>query len=224
MFCKRKNFQIKEAVNILLGGGLVIYPTETAYAIGCDAANKKAVDLIFKIKQRSKKKFLPLIASSLAMVKRYCRLSVDEEQIAGRYWPGPLTIVLRIKAGAYGNRPQTVGVNRRSSALAKGVMAKDGTVAIRVSSHPLARRLARLLGRPLVSTSANLSGEGGCYSIVEVEKQLKRVGADNYSPVLVIDGGRLKKRKSSTIVKMEKEKIRILRQGEIKIVIKNDFR
>lgn len=187
------------------GGGIVIYPTETAYAIGCDATNQRAVDLIFKIKKRPKNKPLPLIAGSLAMVKRYCRLSKEEEKLARQYWPGPLTLILNIK---YYNIKY----------LAEGVVAKDGTVAIRVSSHPIARALSRRLGRPIVSTSANLSGAGECYSVAEVRKQLKRVGAYCNTPLQIIDGGRLKKRKMSTIVRFKNGKIEILRAGAIKII------
>lgn len=206
-------FNLSPFISHLRRGGLIIYPTETAYALGCDATNQKAVDLVFKIKHRPKNKPLPLIASSLAMVRRYCRLSATEERLARRYWPGPLTLVVpslrSLPAGKAGR-----GLR---GGLVKGVVAKNGTVAIRVSSHPIARELSRGLGRPIVSTSANISGKGESYSVEEVKGQLKNVGADNYPPILVIDGGRLPKRKTSTIMKIEKGKVKILRQGEVEI-------
>lgn len=171
-----------------------MYPTETAYALGCDVANQKAVDLMFKLKKRAKSKTLPLIAGSLAMVKRYCKMSAEEGRLAKRYWPGALTMVLNVAPNQ----------------LSKGIVAKDGTVAIRVSSNKMARELSRELGAPLVSTSANLAGEDECYSINDAKKSFS-------NSVMFLDGGRLKKQKPSTIVKIIDGKIKILRQGEIKL-------
>src|SRR3989338_1076856 len=110
----KKDFNLSQYISHLCSGGVLIYPTETAYALGCDAANQKAVDLIFKIKKRPENKTLPLIADSLTMVKKYCRLSTAEERLAKKYWPGPLTLILRI-------------LDIKNIKLARGVMAKDGT-------------------------------------------------------------------------------------------------
>ncbi len=187
-----------------------MYPTETAYAIGCDATNQQAVDLVFKLKKRVKSKTLPLIAGSLAMVQKYCQMSAIEERLAKKYWPGALTMVLNVA-------PCHSHENGNPAALAKGIVAKDGTVAVRVSSHPLARILSRWLGQPIVSTSANLAGEGECYSLEEVKKQFGCHPERSEGSIVLLDGGRLKKQKPSTIVKIVNGKIKILRQGEIKI-------
>ncbi len=178
---------------------MVVYPTETAYGLGADAANQKAVDLVFKMKRRPKNKTLPLIASSLAMVKRYCQMSALEEKLAKKYWPGAVTLILDIKD------IKILDIKK----LARGVIAPDKTVAIRVSSHPVARGLARGLGRPIVSTSANISGKGECYT----------VGATpcGHPKIMIINIGRLPKRKPSTIVEIKNGQITILRQGEIKL-------
>jgi len=186
---------LKKIIEHLKNGGVVTYPTETAYALGCDVANQKAVDLVFELKKRAKSKTLPLIAGSLAMVKKFCQMSADEERLAKKYWPGALTIVFKIKKGIK---------------LAKGTVAKDGTVAVRVSSNKTARELSLALGAPIVSTSANLAGEGECYSVDDAKKSF-------FDSVVFLDVGRLKKQKPSTIVKIENSKIKILRQGEIKI-------
>jgi L-threonylcarbamoyladenylate synthase len=179
-------------------GGILVYPTETAYALGCDATNPKAVKRIFKIKHRPLSKTLPLIAGSPAMVKRFCQLSKTELKLAQKYWPGPFTMVL---------------VRRRDRPLClSGIVAKDKTIAIRVSSNKIARELSHRLGRPLVSTSANLFGKGECYSVSEVEKQL---GCG--SGIIIVGGKKLKKQKSSTIVRVKKDGVEIIRQGKIKI-------
>lgn len=189
-----------EAIRKLKQGGVIIYPTETAYGLGADATNQRAVNLVFVLKKRPKSKSLPLIASSLAMVRRFCLLSKKELALAKKYWPGPLTLVLRVK---------------KNCDLARGTVAQDKTVAVRVSGHPLARRLARALGQPLVSTSANLAGRSECYSVAEVHKQL---GWGILKNVAVLDGGRLSKRKPTTIARVQENgAIKILRQGVVRV-------
>lgn len=201
-------------VKYLEKGSIMIYPTETAYAIGCDSANQKAVEQVFKIKKRPKSKSLPLIAGSLAMVERYCVMSEAEKELARKHWPGPLTLILKVKStlsrGAAGDGASPL-------ALAESVITKDGTAAIRVSANKIARGLSQGLGRPIVSTSANVSGQGECYSIKEVKKQLGGIDGGGGYELLIIDGGQLKKRKPSTIAKIKDGKLRIVRQGEIKI-------
>lgn len=190
-----------DIIKYLKQGGVIVYPTETAYALGCDATNAKAVKRIFKIKHRPLSKTLPLIASSLAMVKRFCQMSKTELKLAQKYWPGPVTVILKIK---------------RLKDFDKRVVAKDKTVAIRVSSNKIAQNLSRRLGRPLVSTSANLSGKGECYSVSEVKAMLKI--EEKRLKIAIIDGGRLKKQKPSTIVMVKKDgEVEVIRQGSLKI-------
>lgn len=246
------NDLIKKAAAHLKQGGVIVYPTETAYALGADATEQKAVDAIFKIKGRSKNKTLPMLAADLTMVKRYCLMSKEEEQAAKKYWPGPLTLVLRIppkvdtrgmkreiiikkQATAMKNQKGNVEMIKRQFAtsggvafdgwLARGIEAKDRTAAFRVSAHPIARALSAALERPLVSTSANRAGAGECFSVAEVKKQLGgawqtgTVGqtGNGWQKIFFIDGGILKKRKPSTVIKIEDGKIKVLRQGEIKM-------
>ncbi|MEK9182920.1 MAG: L-threonylcarbamoyladenylate synthase [Patescibacteria group bacterium] len=202
---------LKKIIEYLKNGGVIVYPTETAYALGCDATNQRAVDLVFKLKKRAKSKTLPLIVGSLAMVKKYCQMSAAEERLAKKYWPGALTMILNVLSShSHEACPRAASGNGNSAFLAKGIVAKDGTVAIRVSSNKMARELSRGLGAPLVSTSANLAGEGECYSVNNAKKSFS-------DSVIFLDGGRLKKQKPSTIVKIENGKIKILRQGEIKL-------
>ena len=176
---------------------IFIYPTDTAYALGCDARSAEAVARIFVIKGRVETKALPLIAADIAMVREWCELSGQAEELAEKYWPGPLTLVLPVK----------------KSGLAAAVIA-EGAVAIRVPDQKEARALARRLGGPIVSTSANKAGGNNCYSLSEVRTSLgeasNRVGR-------IIDIGELPQRPVSTIVKVCDNKIIVIREGAVKI-------
>lgn len=186
---------LSEAVEYLKKGGVVIYPTETAYALGCDATNQAAVDLVFKIKQRPLMLTLPLIMGNLKMVEEWAELNNYSRKLAEKYWPGPLTLVLPCRQN-----------------LAQGCVSADQTVAVRISSHQLARQLSEKLNRPIVSTSANLSGEGEIYSTSDLKKRL----AETYPDLFFIEGGDLLLRQPSTIARVEADgKIQVLRQGEI---------
>lgn len=185
---------IEEAITSLKSGGVVVFPTETAYGLAADATNEKAVARIFEIKGRDEGKSLPLIAASREMVERYAGIPQGLESLASKYWPGALTLVLPAMGG-----------------LASGVV-RDGTVAVRVSSHPVARALSEGLNTPIVSTSANLAGKPVCYSIEDVRAQL----AD--TPDFYLNGGQLQPQPPSTIVAIDDYGYpEVLRQGSIEL-------
>jgi L-threonylcarbamoyladenylate synthase len=173
----------------------VVFPTETAYGLAADATNPKAVARVFAIKGRSKEKSFPLIVADLKMAEKYGWFSPEIKKLVKKHWPGPLTVVLPL---------------RRGVKLPSGAV-RDGTIAVRVSSHPVARALSRWLGRPIVSTSANLSGQPICSSVSAVEKQLGD-RPDGY-----LDVGRLSRRKPSTIIMEKDGEIIVLRRGSIKV-------
>lgn len=196
---------IKKTVDILQRGGVIIYPTDTAYALGCDAMNKRACARIFKIKHRQKEKRLPLIAGSVAMVKNFCKVDSTSEKLIKKYWPGALTLILKVK-----------------SCKVRKVIGKGETVAVRVPKSKIARAISQRLGRPIVSTSANLSGHSLCYCVNDILRQF--VPSPHSSPTgrgdklsidLVLDAGILPRKKSSTIIKIVNGKIEILRRGAV---------
>ena len=189
---------LDSAVKHLGAGGLVVYPTETAYALGADATNAAAVRTIFQVKARTASKALPLIVASTAMARRTATFPPLAARLARAHWPGPLTLVLPVK---------------RSGRLAFGAAA-SGTVALRVSSHPIARMLCENLGRPIISTSANRSGHGACYSIRGVKREFKKIS----TPIMVLDAGTLARRRPSTIVRVAPHPV-VLRVGSIKILL-----
>ncbi len=207
---KIKNISTIEAVEILKAGGAVVFPTETAYGLAVDATNEKAVRRVFAIKGRGKEKSFPLIAADFKMVEKYAILSPIIKRLAKKYWPGPLTVIVGVR-----HLPLEASEAKWGGALqlSSGVI-RSGTIAIRVPDHPIACELSRRLGQPIVSTSANVSGEPVCYSVRVVKKQL--VGRKT-QPDFYLDVGRLKKVKPSTIVVEKNGEIVVLRQGEIKI-------
>ncbi|HOZ36247.1 MAG TPA: L-threonylcarbamoyladenylate synthase [bacterium] len=200
--------KVKIAVDILKAGGVLVFPTETAYGLAADAENKKAIEKIYKIKGRMESKFLPLIVGDLKQMEEFFELNDKELELAKKY--KGLTIVLKVKTRKSKLKSETQNLKVKKLYLLKG--QKD--CAVRISKYKLARELALGLGRPITATSANVSGEENCYSVEEVMKQLKN---RKVQPDLIVDGGKLKERKPSTIVRVEGEKVEVLRQGEIRI-------
>jgi len=190
--------QLKKAVEVIKNGGVIVFPTETAYGIAADATNSRAVEKVMAIKGRSTAKAPPLIVADLKMAGNYALLSPIFDQLISSLWPGPLTIVSTI---------------RKESTLSP-LVVQDNTIAIRVSSHPIARALSQELNVPIVATSANLAGESACYDIESVKKQFN---TQLLQPDLYLDGGVLPIRQPSTIIAEKDGRIIVLRQGEIEI-------
>jgi len=178
----------------LVRGGLVVYPTETFYALGCLATIHAAVERIVAVKGRPGDKPLPLIVSDWEMVARYVFLSVDEEALARKFWPGPLSIVAR--------------VDTQVSPLARD---RAGFSAVRMTPHPIAAQLCRAAGGPLVSSSANRSGHPPVARPGDLDPELLRL-----SGAVVVDAapwpaGGL----PSTLAHFTDRGLKILRQGAI---------
>jgi len=190
---------LKEAVKVLEKGGVIVYPTDTAYSLGADACNKKAVDKIYQIKGRDFNKPLPVIVSSLKMVEEYCFLDERVLKLATRFWPGPLTMVLKKKKKPF---------------LWDGIKIQN-TLALRLPASDIALALVEELGRPIIATSANLSGQKECYEIKSLLKQFK---SSPFSQLidLILDAGKLPKIPVSTIIDLSKKEPLILREGPIK--------
>jgi len=197
MFLLEKD-EIRKAVEMLRNGGVVVFPTETAYGIAADATNSRAVEKVMAIKGRVAGKAPPLIVADLKMAEKHALLSPIFDQLISKLWPGPLTIVSPI---------------RKESTLSP-LVVQDNTIAVRVSSHPIAHALSQALGVPIVATSANLAGEPACYDIESIKKQFN---FQLLQPDLYLDDGVLPMRQPSTIIAEKNGRIVVLRQGEIEI-------
>lgn len=163
---------IAEALAVLRDGGLILYPTDTVWGIGCDATNPAAVAKVFALKKRPDSKSLVLLASDLDMVARYIKvippIAVDLVEVNDR----PMTLVY---PGAICGRKPAEGEEARAERhlLAWNTVAEDGSVGIRIPMMDFCRDLVARLARPLVSTSANLSGEPSPHVFAEVSQEIR---------------------------------------------------
>jgi len=133
---------IKNAITILQKGGIILYPTDTVWGLGCDATNSAAVQRIYAIKKRSESKALITLLPNLAAVSQYVS-----------HIP---TVVPTLLANA--QRPTTI-IYPQAQRLASNLIADNGSIAIRLPQHDFCQQLLQAFGKPLVSTSANISGE-----------------------------------------------------------------
>ncbi len=163
---------IAEALAVLRDGGLILYPTDTVWGIGCDATNPAAVAKVFALKKRPDSKSLVLLASDLDMVARYIKvippIAVDLVEVNDR----PMTLVY---PGAICGRKPADGEEARAERhlLAWNTVAEDGSVGIRIPMMDFCRDLVARLARPLVSTSANLSGEPSPHVFAEISQEIR---------------------------------------------------
>ena len=187
--------QIKQAVTILKNGGVVAYPTDTVYSLGACMTDINAVDRVFQVKGRSKGKALPVLVADKAQIKEIVTVfPAAAQRLADEFFPGALTIIL----------PKTDFV--------PDVITGGGkTVAFRIPNHPVALALVKGLGRPIVGTSANLSGRPSALTAAEAQAQI----GDKID--MVIDGGRCPGGIESTIIDLSGERPVIRRQGDISI-------
>lgn len=177
-----KNINLINALKILKNGGTVVYPTDTAYGLAVDATNEKAVRKLYKLKGRNFKNPVHVIPPSRAGLNKLVKLTPAAEVLIDSLMPGAVTLVLPLKARG------------KSWQL---LSAKTGTLGIRRPKNKIALDLAWGLGRPITTTSANVSDKPNCFSISEVKKQFLR---SSLQPDFYLDGGKLKKTKLSTVV------------------------
>lgn len=146
--------EIQKALEVLRNGGIILYPTDTVWGIGCDATDPAAVAKIYEIKKRADSKSLVLLASDMDMICRYVKevpeMAVQLVEVNDK----PMTIIY---PGAVAGSSENPKADRRC--LAYNTVAEDGTVGIRIPMMDFCQQLVAKFGRPIVSTSANVSGE-----------------------------------------------------------------
>lgn len=163
---------VAKALEVLRTGGVILYPTDTIWGIGCDATNPKAVARVYEMKKRADSKALVLLASDLDMICRYVREIPDMAIQLVEVNDSPMTIIypeaIAGKAPAEGEE----AVPDRHF-LAWNVVAEDGSVAMRIPDMDFCKVLIHRLGRPIVSTSANISGEPSPKKFADIPEPIR---------------------------------------------------
>ncbi len=149
---------LSEAVETMRKGGVILYPTDTVWGLGCDATNPEAVRRVYEIKRRDDSKSLVLLACDLDQIARYIKvippMAIDLVEVNDK----PMTLIYP-GAITYPAPEQSAKGPADRYHLAYNAVASDGTVGIRIPMMDFCRNMAKKLGRPVVSTSANISGE-----------------------------------------------------------------
>lgn len=193
-----RELSLESAVTVLREDGILIYPTETFYGIGCKISSDKAISSVFQIKKRLLALPLPAIVSDLEQVFACTSLSAslvkDVEALAVRFWPGPLTFILPARKNV-------------SPLLTGGTNA----IALRLSSHPVAAALAKGVGEPIVSSSANISGKPPVSEFKALDEELL-AHTDGFVDLAPAPMGGL----ASTLIELKGDKtVKVLREGAI---------
>jgi tRNA threonylcarbamoyl adenosine modification protein (Sua5/YciO/YrdC/YwlC family) len=186
---------IRYAADQIRAGQVLGMPTDTFYGLAADPFNLRAVDRVYEIKSRSRHKPLSLLIESVDQAEELAQpLPQEFYALARRYWPGPLTIIVRA-----------------SSRLPLKVTANTGNVALRVPNARIPLSVVQAATIPITATSANLSGENECTTAVAVRDQLK----DRIS--IIVDGGTSPRSVASTIIDLtdEESRWRVMREGAI---------
>jgi len=186
--CDKKG--IENASQIINQGGIAIFPTDTVYGIGCNPYNKDSVRKIYEIKSRDISKPFPVLAYSEDIAEKIVFIDEFTKKIVERFWPGSLTIILKLTDE---NLKRSLNVTDK--------------IAIRVPNHKCTLELLKKCNF-LVGTSANISGQS---SFTNPDECIKNI--QNYD--IFVDGGVIDSTAESTIIEIEDEKIKIIREGTL---------
>ncbi|MBI2195790.1 MAG: threonylcarbamoyl-AMP synthase [Candidatus Levybacteria bacterium] len=189
--------QIDKAAEVLKNGGVVIFPTDTAFGIGCRIDDEKAVRRVFELKKRDYNKPLLALVNSIEMAREYVSIPKDvEEKLLDRYWPGGLTVFLKCN------------LEKVPSIVRSGT----DSLALRLPDHTDISTVIGRVGVPILATSANISGGSTPYTIFDVNREL-------ISKVDFVLNGECTFRKQSTIIDCTLNPWKIIRQGAVKVSI-----
>jgi len=181
---------IEKAAQIINEGGIAVFPTDTVYGIGCNPYNINAVKKIYEIKTRDFSKPLPVLVYSKELAEKIAHFNEFTRKIVDKFWPGPLTIILKV-----------------TDDKLKESLHLNNKIAIRVPNHICTLDLLEKCNF-IVGTSANVSGE---ISFTNADECFKKIG--DYD--IFVDGGTITSKGESTIIDIENDEIRIIREGSL---------
>ena len=186
---------INEGARVVLSGGLVVFPTETVYGVGCSASNEKAVARIYRVKRRDRDKPLALLLADIEEVEILARdIPSYAKELMNRYCPGPITLIFTA-----------------SENVPAFLRNESNTIGLRIPDNKVSLELIRSIGSPLAATSANVSGST---SPSTAREAMVEIGEE---VDMIIDGGNTPLKLPSTVVDVTGERPIVLRQGIVKI-------
>jgi len=186
--CNSKN--LDSAQRIIKQGGIVIFPTDTVYGIGCNPYDKEAIKKLYKIKKRSVTKFFPVLVYSMREASKIAIFDKKSSIIAKKLWPGQITLILKIK-----------------DKKIKHALDLEDKIAVRVPNNKCTLKLLKTC-KVLVGTSANISGHDALVDPKQYEDEIKKVD-------LFIDDGKIVNGGESTIAEIINNNLKIYRKGKI---------
>ena len=181
---------LNQIVDILKDGGIIAYPTDTLYGIGCDIFNKSSIEKVYQIKKMPRYKPLSFICGDLKDISRYAQVSNSAYKIMKRLIPGPYTFILRA-----------------TRMVPKIMLTRRRTVGIRVPDNEICLSLVRDLGNPIISTSASVTEDEIMSNPIDIDKKF------GHSLDMVIDGGILISEPSS-MIDLTEDNPQIIRKGK----------
>lgn len=187
---------INKAIEILRQGGIVIFPTDTAFGIGCRIDDEQSAEKLFKIRKRPENKAVPVLFSDIEMVKKYIKeIPQDVEGLMKKYWPGALTIILQCD-------------KTKVPALVRG---GGETLGVRVSSNKVLQKIITEVGVPILGPSANFSGEKTPFRFEDLNPKLASLV--DY----VLNGKGSLRKNASTVIDCSAKPWKIIREGAVRI-------
>ncbi len=203
-FWKQRHFEIisfrardaaEKAVKFLKRGQVVMCPTDTVYGFLADATNDKAVEKIFGIKKRDKKKAIPIFVKDIEMAKKTAKMDKGMQGFLEELWPGKITVALERK---------------KNCGLSKLLSIGKKTIGLRIPNYKLVNEILNKMNKPLTGTSANISGRASSTKIKEILEQFEE---QEVKPDLILDAGNLPESFPSTVVDFSGKKPKIVRRG-----------
>tara|TARA_B110000438_G_scaffold303367_2_gene364516 strand:+ start:3581 stop:4207 length:627 start_codon:yes stop_codon:yes gene_type:complete len=198
----QSQLDIEEIAILFRNGSTVCYPTETLYGLGCSANSRAGIEKIYDIKKRDNEKNFTLLFKDIQMINNHCILKNQETELIQEFSPGPFAILLDIK---------------ETSAIDNKIVSPSGEICCRISSHPFVKLLFNYIDFPIVSTSANLSGNKNIF--------LFKTIYNNFHNLVdcIIDYGDIAESLGSSIIKNTENAAIIIREGDLSSKRIEDF-